>query len=205
MVKVIAFNGPPGCGKDTAVRFLLEQHSEIFRSQRFAMPLKIGAHSLLAVEDTGEDAYEETKDQPCADFFGLKPRDFYIWLSERVMKPAFGMDVFGHLWLREYGNWMQYACDVTDGEDKFVNLIPDCGFVEELQPLINHFGADQVMLIRIYRAGHDYSNDSRSYIKGVVPKELEVVNVNGEPMRFLQQVEHLLSINQVFAEFYQRS
>ena len=198
MVKVILFNGPPGCGKDTVVQHLLDAYPEVFRSQRFALTLKAGLHTLLGL-DEDDAAFEDCKDKPIAEFFGRSPRELYIWVSERVMKPAFGDECFGHIWLRKYHDWIKW---VPDDENTIV-LVPDCGFAPEINPLINHFGAENILLIRIYRQGHDFSSDSRSYITGVLPKELEVVNVNDEPVRVCQQVEHLLNIHRVFADFYE--
>ena len=54
----------------------------------------------------------------------------------------------------------------------FVNSLPqegviavsDGGFPEEIQPVIDHVGAENITIVRIHREGCDFSNDSRNYL-----------------------------------------
>lgn len=171
---VIVLNGPPRSGKDTLGDFLLNTYKGSIMSLRFSQVLKDGAHRLLGL-NCHTEAYNDYKDANHEDFFGMKPRDFYIQLSEQFMKTRFGSDVFGHLWVREYTRLMEVyeeAMSIGKSANQHTTLQPpvcvvtDCGFEEELKPLINYFGKDRINLIQIHRHDYDFSNDSRSYLDG---------------------------------------
>jgi hypothetical protein len=81
-----------------------------------------------------------------------------IYVSEDITKPALGNDIFGVCVARE----------VEDGKDY---AISDGGFEDELVPLINRVGADNIVLVQLTREGCDYSSDSRRYFNGNLVKE----------------------------------
>lgn len=201
MPKVILFNGPPDSGKDTCVKFLLKKHEEIFFRLRMANSLKEGLHRMLGLY-SHEEEYADCKGVPHPDFFNRIPRECYITAAERFMKVMFGVEVFGHIWLRQYEMADGAARAFFDSAQKQIALVPDCGFGPEIQPLINHFGADQIWLFRLYKKGCDFSQDSRGYVQGILPFEREIVNIDGQPEKMLRQLEYMLTVNGLYTEFY---
>ena len=171
MKKIFLFNGPPGSGKDTIANIFKDIVKDVYL-YKMAYPLKEGSHKLLGLVGSLEEL-EPIKENPIN--FGLlddfvennhhliKPlkliddsidlRQFYIHLSENVMKPLFGNDIFGKL-------AVQY---ITQSKNKFV-AISDCGFESEVKPLIEHYGKDNFVLVRLHREGKSFANDSRNYI-----------------------------------------
>jgi len=194
MPQVILFNGPPRSGKDTCTKWLMEKHGDIFQRLRMAQALKDGVHAMLGLPVFAEE-FDDVKGEELPEFFGKTPRSAYIAAAEQFMKVHFGPECFGHIWLRMYNE--QFL-------EPAIALVPDTGFGPEIQPLINHFGADQIWLFRIYRKGCDFAQDSRGYVNGVLPFEKEIVNIDGEPERMLQQLEYLLTVNGLFTEWYRR-
>jgi hypothetical protein len=180
--KVILFNGPPGSGKDTACRVLANlQHWPIV-VEKFAKSVKEGCHGLFGLVDENgavvpHDAYELVKNKPMKKFMGMSPREAYIWYSEEVMKPKFGKDVFGRLTVARMN-----AVVARDTEPKLGEFtvrvwgISDSGFVEEAACVVENFGASNVALVRLYREGCDFTNDSRSYLRGLGVPEYDVWN-----------------------------
>lgn len=164
-IRCVLFNGPPRCGKDSAAKFLCT-HANFYRF-KFADPLKIGVHTILALPDTSADAYENCKDEPHIDFFGATPREVYIEVAESL-KRRFGKDLFGHVLLR-YKQLYSFT-----GQTKIAAA--DCGFHEEIEPLLKFFGPEHILLIRVHRAGFDFRRDSRGYVKNVGCCEIDIDN-----------------------------
>ena len=158
MTKVIFLNGPPRSGKDTSAillkRFLFNSNNiHSVKRMGFADHLKNATHASLGL-DLPFDHYEAQKSTPLPDFFGKTPREAYIAHSELYMKPVYGLDIYGQLWLR--------AAIATPNVAYW--LIPDSGFTFEAQPVMEHYGVGNCLLIRLHREGYDYKGDSRSYI-----------------------------------------
>lgn len=177
MKKIFLFNGPPGSGKDTAAALMKEHVGNVFM-YKMAFPLKEGCHKLLGLPGTLEDlepakeialrfglkenflAENETlrkslhlhRDRDSGDFHTTL-RQFYIHVSENMMKPLFGDTIFGKLAI-EY---------IKNDKNKYV-AISDTGFASEVAPLLEYFGKDSFVLVRLHRDGSDFANDSRSYI-----------------------------------------
>lgn len=168
--KIVFLNGPPHSGKDTLAGFIQIQYKNIART-KFASPLKIACHEILGL-DVNEDAYENAKNIESPDFFGKTPREFYIQMSETFMKPKFGTDVFGYVWLRRNRHFLD-AMNLI--------IVSDCGFEGELLPILKHVDESDCCIIRLHRQDCDYSKDSRGYVRGVVSKEADIVNVPGTP------------------------
>jgi len=138
---LILLNGPPRSGKDTAGRWL---------SQWLNLPLvKLTAPLDRAVVaffnlDPQRWAYlrEEGKDCPAPELQGLTPRQVLIALGERWAKPLFGQDIFGRL----APKW---------------GVVTDLGFRAEAEALVQ---PGRTFLVRVYRPGCSFANDSRSYV-----------------------------------------
>jgi hypothetical protein len=162
-VRNILLNGPPRAGKDTAAA-VIEEMVGAWRFG-FSYPLKLATHAAYGMNLRRHDAFEKVKDDPRDEFFGITPRQAYIAHSETYMKPLHGDDVFGKIWLR-----------VRKQSRVGVVVVPDSGFAAEAMPAITHFGAENTLLIRIHRPGHDFRGDSRSYIDLPGVQTLDLVN-----------------------------
>ena len=46
-------------------------------------------------------------------------------------------------------------------------FVSDGGFAEELIPVIDHVGGDNVLVVRIHREGVDFAGDSRAYLDNI--------------------------------------
>lgn len=150
MKKILLLNGAPRCGKDTMAAWFEEQG---WFHGKFSKVLKERTHELYGLKNIPYDYYEGVKDLPHEDFFGISPRQAYINVSERLMKPVHGDDIWVRMFIRELEST---AHDYV--------IVSDLGFQVEWETLIQHFGYDKISLGVIYRAGYDFSNDSRNYV-----------------------------------------
>lgn len=148
--KIVFFNGPPRCGKDTAANLVAGK--TMGAPMSFAVPLKRQTAALLGVDLV---TLEIIKDMPHAALKGGTPRQYMINLSEKMIKPCYGDDFFGHV-----------AVDSIRKQEPSLSplvLFSDSGFLSEAIPVVNEFGIENCTLIQIARNGCDFSNDSRSY------------------------------------------
>jgi len=172
MTKIILLNAPPRAGKDTAARSIISALREDGRER--GVPANelpsytdiVGfSHELKELtyrawgHDLPHDAFEDHKSEGMAAFDGMTPREAYIDFSENVMKPRFGQGVFGRLFVRRLAHLKKLG-------DERVIVVPDSGFVPEAEEVVDAFGADDVLLVKIdaHRRGCTYAGDSRSYI-----------------------------------------
>lgn len=209
----IFFNGPPGSGKDTACDAVDELTTPIddddddevsietlttllnreHLSLKFAEPLREAAHALFGYPERGHDYYEETKNFPALDFFGLTPRSVYIALSERFVKPAFGEEFFGKIAARTLKQTNLYGAPNT------LVTFSDCGFLPEIVTVIrNAAPSDRFLLARIHRNGQTFVNDSRSYLSDfglTFDGSMAAVDIynNGTIEEFHEQVKEVVS------------
>lgn len=96
----------------------------------------------------------------------ISPRQAMINMSENVMKPLFGSDVFGKA----------AAFDLLEG----FNVFSDGGFEEEIEPLINEVGKSNILIIKISRDGCTFEGDSRNYIDVDGVRSVELHNEGDE-------------------------
>ena len=160
--KFLFINGPAGSGKSTLQKLLLS-HGNCF-AESFAEPIRQTIYSVFFPEE-GPIYYnfnlkhQEVKKKEFPFTTGLKAktfRDVMISFSEDWMKPTFGEDIFGRLaFQRCVENDLFY--------DHFI--FDDSGFAAEAMHIIKMASPENCALIRLYRDGHNFSNDSRSYIK----------------------------------------
>lgn len=159
-MKIFLLNGPAGCGKDTAAEMLVEEHGG--QLCKFAAPLKAAATAICFNGDRKKfdhfDQDQALKVEPREEFFGVSCRQFQIDVSEKFMKPTYGVDVFGKI-LRDK------ICNMVQLDYPGPYFISDSGFAPEAEVLIRAFGPECVKLIRVYRPGHDYTGDSRGYVR----------------------------------------
>lgn len=186
MAKVIILNAPPGAGKDTIANALYAKYC--FMPVSFKRPMFQIAAAML-----GEDhqlflaAYDdrEEKEKP-QDFLGGKTcREFMIWISETVIKPVFGDKHFGKL--------MSSHLSEYDGHEF---ICSDGGFPSEVESLVE--SGHEVILVRLWRDGYNFDNDSRDYIylherfHGDKYREYDVNLTEGEPGKAVEAIAALL-------------
>lgn len=174
MTKVLLLNGPARSGKDSLARFLVRGFSGTVRIG-FADHLKRLAHVLCFGPpgyDMDPNAFDAVKEVPKLEFAGMSPRQFYIHVSERVCKPLFGEGYFGDRFV-----------DAARASGAPLVVVPDSGFREEAERVVEAFGKDDVLLVRLRREGCSFAGDSRDYITladlGVAMVQIE--NVTGRP------------------------
>ena len=160
-MKIYLMNGPPRSGKDTAGQ-LLARMLDNSTVLKFAEPLKMATHAAMAMLTGGPnlkfcEGYDDCKDIPSPDFMGLTPRAAYIAMSEQYIKPLLGKQFFG-LHLAERIKKLQ-----EQGTEHVI--ITDSGFYEELEPLINEFGADACIIVQLLRLDSHFEGDSRGWLE----------------------------------------
>lgn len=153
-MRIVFLNGPPRSGKDTAAHAILATFhgSALFR---FAGPLKRATHELFGLpHSTGH--YEDRKGVSCPEFHGATPREAYIAVSESMVKPVLGVDFFGRV----------LADRLARVDGLSLAVVPDSGFAAEAAPVLERFGRENVMLIRVHADGRrcSFDGDSRGYI-----------------------------------------
>jgi len=181
--KIVLFNGPPGAGKDTLAAGLYDRHQSAI--VKFAGPIKKNCRAIygLTLEEWNEiDGSQATKEEPNDAFFGETCRQVQINFSELFLKPTHGEDVFGHLAVKAIYNKIASLI-----------LVSDSGFTKEAEVLINEFGAENIILVKINRDGCTFEGDSRNYIDltqhGV---NTITVNNNGSVIDAVEEVEYYL-------------
>lgn len=154
MENIVLIQGPPRSGKDTTGRFIMTQmmnkYSKPAKIMKFATPVNRWMMKNFNVDcNDGHD-----KDVPCDALGGLTRRQAAIKYSEDFMKPNFGEDIFGHL-----------ASKVIDElDDKWHSFVfTDSGFKPEGMVIVNEYGVKRCTIIKVYRKGKTFKDDSRSY------------------------------------------
>ena len=177
--KVIVFNGPPCCGKDTAAAYALSyirQHAMYLTPMhmKFAEPLKKAAHDLYAVFHNWD--YYDSKDgapvknMASGDFLGLSPRDAYIEMSNKL-KELHGPSALGYIMRKRMVRHNSVGCFITS----------DGGFVDELEPLVSLLGQRNVLVVEIHAVDKTFVGDSRGYVGNDVQMRWPKVTVKKLP------------------------
>lgn len=155
---IVIFNGPPGSGKDKAADFF---KSRGFKHLSFKYQLFKETIAYFGVDTNWfMDDYDnrEVKERPENLLNGMSRREALIHVSENIIKPKFGKDIFGVYVAKEINASKNYC--VSDG-----------GFIEEIVPIINRIGTDEIVLVQLTREGYDFSTDSRRYFDGQLIEE----------------------------------
>jgi hypothetical protein len=160
VTKLLLINGAPRSGKDTAGEVARRVGRGKVHVAKFAKVLKERTHALYGLfgadsKPLPHDAFESVKDCEHDEFLGATPRQAYIAVSEKLMKPLHGDAVFGLMLLQELE---------SNAADADLIVVTDSGFAAEAVPLVESFGAENTVLMRIHRTGCDFNGDSRSLI-----------------------------------------
>jgi len=159
---IVIFNGPPGSGKDEAAAFYKENFG--FGNLSFKYQLfKETINHFEVDEQWFMEGYDDrtTKEKQEVALNDMSRREAMIYVSEDILKPKKGLDYFGRTVAEEIEDGNHYA-------------IADGGFVEELQPLVERVGAENIVIVQLTREGHDYSTDSRRYFNGKLRKTFTI-------------------------------
>lgn len=167
--KAIIINGPPGSGKDTAVRAIqsmiaLEGRWMTAKHNKFSEGMKKAVHALYGLFHSPEALENERlKDKPHSDLFGATPREEYIAMFH-YLEQRHGPAVLGKLMEQEMRR--QTKIDV--------HLLSDGGRADEIWPIISYIGAKNLCIIEIHARGKTFKDDIREYIgnkiKNMQPK-----------------------------------
>lgn len=155
--KLVLFNGPRHSGKDTAAIYCAQEFGA--HHFKFSGPIKAALKAMFDISDDCVSLLEEVKTTPVPLFFDKSYVDCQISFSEDWVKPAFGQYTFGYLAARHVKRHMIN----NPGQELYV--CSDSGFGTEAQPLVELFGSDNTLLVKIFRDGKTFTGDSRSYIE----------------------------------------
>lgn len=221
MSKIILWNSPKGLGKDEAITYLRslgyplvrreakgklhtlvqeffcvdqERYWEVYEDRDLKeTPLpefrlngtQTEFRWLRQLMGVGFDIFDESRRSHITinrdvNFIDLSIREAMIYVSEVICKPRFGENYFG----------VARAKAIQEGE---IAVDSSTGFVEELPPLIERLGQENILLIRVHREGATFEGDSRSYIPdGVIANTVDVNSVYGELTEYLEEVEKIV-------------
>lgn len=204
---VIYLNGPIGSGKDTIGTALVNVLTESGFTAKTDQ-VKESLYDLASlIASIPRDLFvyhatdRELKESPLfmlpknfvegTPSYGtyFSPRDWLIHVSERVAKPLLGKGVFG---IQTAKRVVPYFEDNKSG----IIVLTDSGFEEEKVELDRHikesFGSDNYnsYLVRIYRDGTSFINDSRSYLANpdlIVDNHLPLEKIDSLAKTILKQ------------------
>ena len=181
---VTILNGPAGCGKDTLAALVQPAAQVEFKDSLYYETAQYYGIYIDAFKEACAD--RERKEAPyfCVQTFkrfSLSPRQMLIHVSEEVIKPEYGKGYFGEAAARE---WIGKCCPL---------IASDGGFPDEVLPITDTFGCDNVLVIRLHRDGYNFVGDSRSYIQedDVNCRVVDVVLRDGEIDEAVKHIEFL--------------
>ena len=165
---ILLINGPPRSGKDTLTKLFCNFFDMCHL--KFADPLRKTVPAMFGLKQGFYDyLIEEEKDHPSVHLGGMSPREAQIWLSEEVMKPKFGQDIFGRV-----------AVGTAKSAEQTMICVSDSGFEAEAYAMVEEFGKENVGIIRLRRAGCTFSGDSRGPVSIEGVKSIDLTN-DGTP------------------------
>lgn len=165
--RVIIFNGPPGSGKDFAVRKILDEslkdrckfqnvwHLE-FKSVLYELTAKLFLLSIAELKELNLD--RNLKEVPNSKLLGKSPRQALQFVSESVVKPKMGVDFFGRAAAKNLKNLSRVW-----GARNFA--FSDGGFGPEIYSIINLVGPKNLMIVQLFAEGCTFEGDTRDYIQ----------------------------------------
>lgn len=177
---IIVFNGPPFSGKDEACTYFkkLGYVHLSFKEELFKETIGFFQVSKKWFMEGYND--RKIKDLPVDQLqingIKLSRRNAMIYVSENLIKPKFGKEYFGLKLSEQIQNNLNYC--ISDG-----------GFEEELTPIINKIGVDNIIIVQLARDGCDFSSDSRKYLNGniikeyIIRKETKISNIHILPKK----------------------
>ena len=148
----VAFNGPPGIGKDTIADLILKSaDNKVYRGTLATMIREMAAEHYEMPEFPTISSDRETKDTFYPGFPKgvVTPRQALIFFSERIIKPIHGADYFAE----------RFAAEM---EKYPMSVMTDLGFDVEAHCLADRI--DFNIIVQLHHPEFDFSGDSRSYV-----------------------------------------
>ena len=148
----VAFNGPPGIGKDTLADIILKSACGVaYRGTLATMIREMAALHYNMPEFQRLSSDRETKDKHYPGFpKGVStPRQALIFFSEKIIKPRYGADYFAE----------RFAAEMKDHR---FSMMTDLGFDVEAQCLADEI--EFLVIVQLHHPDFDFSNDSRNYV-----------------------------------------
>lgn len=156
----VIFNGPPGSGKDEACAFLKSNYGYKHLQMKDELFVDTAEYYGVSLEWFMNGYDDRTlKEYPRDELGGASKRQALIHVSENIMKPKYGKDYYGRKTAEKIDQVSSYC--FSDG-----------GFIEEILPVINTVGQDNICIVQLYRTGCSFSSDSRNYIEGILQDDL---------------------------------
>ena len=188
-MKIILFGGPPFSGKDTAAKYLWNNSPNPILFERFSAPLKTAFSAIVGkpYNQFYEVEYYEDNKEKIIPWLGVSYRQWQIDFSEKFLKPNYGNDIFGKLFIERSYNYIKSLNNPYK-----VMVVPDCGFDIEVNYLEQHVNTEDVLLIRVHRDGCDFSKDSRNYVYSNKFMSIDVNN-NGTQEEFEAKIESIVN------------
>ncbi len=167
MFKIILFNGPPDCGKDTLANYIKSNHKYLkyqFKDKLYSIGAKVARMELETYIEICSDRGANAVKGAIRGWEGT-PREHLIYVSEEVIKPSFGEEFFG-----EYlADAVDYTYSITGDSGAFSGaVISDSGFMRELYPLCDLKPLEgctiEIHVVQLTKDGCTFEGDSRSYL-----------------------------------------
>jgi len=163
MVKIIAFNGAPSSGKDTACKYI---------SEKYKIPVFEFKHKLFkfASEMYGESQtllrqkYHTDKESKRPEYNNQSLREVFINIAHNIIKPKFGEAYFANQVIEEITKHI---------DNQKIFAVSDLGFDIELKTLVEKFKPNNVIVIQVFRDGCTFKHDSRKLLQ---PQDYPGVN-----------------------------
>ena len=168
---LLLLNAPKSAGKDTVANRIMEitgcakgqfkDHLYVLTAVAFNVKYE------WFVEQATDIALKEEKSPVLGN---LSPREALIFMSERCIKPAFGKNYFGNIEATKFPARRETGV-----------VYADCGFIEEVHPLIAQAKPENTFIIKFTRKGsEDFSGDSRNWLPQVEGTKVFVTANNGK-------------------------
>ncbi len=187
-MKTILLNGPPSVGKDYAARVIRQTfgRGRIAYLDRMSMPIKRAFAGMMNLYIGPEGIVEpwEARKEEIIPILGVSYRQWQIDFSERFMK-NYGLDIFARLFLERLRPLRSLS---PDG----IMVVPDCGFDLEVRTLRDVMDMHDLLLIRLFREGCDFTGDSRGYISKNIPLLVSTEIRNNGTEEFDKELQELV-------------
>lgn len=171
--KVVVLNAPPNSGKDYFVEQLKEKGIQevggmSWSHKEMKAPLVELVKNFYSLSDKDVEhlSSRENKETPSSLLNGKSWREAMIFVSEEVVKPALGKDIFGKVAANNLGVG--------------INIFTDGGFKEEITPIVEEVGKDNIIIVKIYKDGCSFEGDSRDWIDIEGVNSFDVTNYGDE-------------------------
>lgn len=191
---LIFLNGPPGAGKSTLARMIMQQDTNT-SLESFAEPLRQMVYTVFFPEegpiDYSIDLHDSTvkrenlflkakldvEDRDLADIPNLDFREAMIEFASHL-RTLYGPDILGRLLFKRIVDQTMYYRHF---------IVRDTYFPEEAKFLVDRVGADSCQVIRVHRAGFEFphGDDKRDYISLPGVQTLDLHN-DGGPDQMLE-------------------